>query len=122
MDRCAGRPAKGRRWKSVTVKEQRTVPAASDARVVREGRREAFTGEGAGEVLSGVRQVRGADVFVPQKAIRPVSISRDTCRPRVVVDPGMRRSLLHGNREISIAVPASRGRDVVGKAGGRSRR
>ena len=37
-------------------------------------------------------------------------------------DPGMRRSLLHGNREISIAVPASRGRDVVGKAGGRSRR
>src|SRR6476660_8992671 len=27
---------------------------------------------------------------VPQKAIRPVSITRDTCRPRVVVDPGMR--------------------------------
>src|SRR6478736_6518065 len=46
---------------------------------------------------------------IPQKATRPVSISRDTCRPRVVVDPGMRRSLLHGNREISIAVPASRG-------------
>src|ERR1700749_1773035 len=55
---------------------------------------------------------------VPQKATRPVSISRDTCLSRVVVDPGMRRSLLHGNREISIAVPASRGRDVVGKAGG----
>ena len=34
----------------------------------------------------------------------------------------MRRSLLHGNREISIAVPASRGREIVGKAGGRSRR
>src|ERR1700675_1519176 len=54
---------------------------------------------------------------VPQKATRLVSISQDTCRPRVVVDPGMRRSLLHGNREISVAVPASRGRDVVGKAG-----
>ena len=26
-----------------------------------------------------------------------MSISQDTCRPRVVVDPGMRRSLLHGN-------------------------
>src|ERR1700674_4721221 len=56
---------------------------------------------------------------VPQKATRRVSISRDTCRPRVVVDPGMRRSLLHGNREISIAVLASRGWDVVGKAGDR---
>ena len=31
----------------------------------RKGRREAFTGEGAGEVLSGVRQVRGADVLRP---------------------------------------------------------
>jgi hypothetical protein len=41
---------------------------------------------------------------------------------RVVVDPGMRRSLSTGNREISIAVPTSRGRDRVGKAGGRSRR
>src|ERR1700757_2770314 len=57
---------------------------------------------------------------VPQKATRRVSIPQDTRRPRVVVDPGMRRSLLHGNREVSIAVPASRGRDVVGKAGGRS--
>lgn len=28
----------------------------------------------------------------------------------------MRRNLMHGNREISIAVPTSRGRDVVGKA------
>ena len=53
---------------------------------------------------------------VPQKATWPVSISQDTCRARVVVDPGMRRSLLHGNREISIAVPAGRGRDVVGRA------
>jgi hypothetical protein len=32
----------------------------------------------------------------------------------------MRRSLLPGNREISIAVPTSRGRDHVGKAGGRA--
>src|ERR1700690_4488522 len=57
---------------------------------------------------------------VPQKATRLVSISQDADRPRVVVDPGMRRSLLHGNREVSIAVPASRGRDDVGKAGGRA--
>ena len=44
-----------------------------------------------------------------------MSISQDTCWPCVVVDPGMRRSLLLGNREIFIAVPVSRGRDVVGK-------
>ena len=37
----------------------KTHGAPSDARVAREGRREAFTGEGAGEVLSGVRQVCG---------------------------------------------------------------
>ena len=48
---------------------------------------------------------------VPQKATRRVSIPH-TCRPRVVVEPGMRRSLLHGNREVSIAVPARRGRDA----------
>ena len=79
------------------------MPAPSDARVVREGRREAFTGEGAGEVLSGVRQVRGADVFRPTEGnTAGVDIERDTCRPRVVVDLGMRRSRLHGNREISI--------------------
>ena len=41
----------------------RTGPQVMTA--AREGRREAFTGEGAGEVLSGVRQVRGADVFRP---------------------------------------------------------
>ena len=29
----------------------------------------------------------------------------------------MSRRLLHGNREIFIVVPASRGRDLVGKAG-----
>ena len=38
---------------------------------------------------------------VLQKAIRPVSRSRDIGRPRVVVDPGMRRRLLLGNRDIS---------------------
>jgi hypothetical protein len=36
-DGCAGKPAKGRRRKSVTVKEWRTAPAPSDARGVREG-------------------------------------------------------------------------------------
>ena len=34
----------------------------------------------------------------------------------LLADPGMRRSLLPGNREISIAVPTSRGRDRVGKS------
>jgi hypothetical protein len=34
------------------------VRAFFDARVVREARREAFTGEGAGEILSGVRRAR----------------------------------------------------------------
>src|SRR5208282_1911747 len=38
---------------------------------------------------------------VLQKAIRPMSRSRDIGRPRVVVDPGRRRRLLLGNRDIS---------------------
>src|SRR3954466_6322969 len=57
---------------------------------------------------------------VQQKARWSVSSSQDTSQPRVVADPGMRRSLLPGNREISLAVPTSRDRDRVGKAGGRS--
>src|SRR5271155_4459542 len=48
LDGCAGRPARGGRGKSVTVKEWRTAPAPSDARAAREDRREAFTGEGVG--------------------------------------------------------------------------
>ena len=51
-----------------------------------------------------------------------VVIARYEPAPRASADPGMRRSLPAGNREISIAVPTSRGRDRVGKAGGRSRR
>src|ERR1700674_4523755 len=38
---------------------------------------------------------------VLQKATRRASIARDARRPRVVVEPGMRRILLFGNREIS---------------------
>jgi len=57
-----------------------------------------------------------------QKATWHTSYSRDVCQPRVVEDPGMHTRLLHGNREISIVVPVSRGRGIVGKAGGRSRR
>jgi hypothetical protein len=54
-----------------------------EARVVREGRREAFTGEGAGEVLSGVRQVRGADVFRPTEGnTAGVDIARHMPTPR----------------------------------------
>jgi len=52
----------GKRW-TVEVRQGEgvaNVPAPSDARVVREGRLKAFTGKGAGEVLSGVGQARGA--------------------------------------------------------------
>jgi hypothetical protein len=42
-------------------------------------------------------------------------------RPRVVADWHAQKPST-GNREISIAVPTSHGRDRVGKAGGRSRR
>src|ERR1019366_9328622 len=52
---------------------------------------------------------------VQQKAIWFVSSSQDTSQPRVVVAPGMRRSLSSGNREISIAVPTI----VAGTASGR---
>src|SRR3981081_2483413 len=38
---------------------------------------------------------------VLQKATRRASIARDARRPRVVVEPGMRRILLFGNRELS---------------------
>ena len=34
MDGCAGRPAEGRRCKSVTVKAQRATPTPSHARAV----------------------------------------------------------------------------------------
>jgi len=34
VDGCAGRPAEGRRCKSVTVKAQRATPTPSHARVV----------------------------------------------------------------------------------------
>src|SRR3954466_15729778 len=37
---------------------------------------------------------------VQQKARWSVSSSQDTSQPRVVADPGMRRSFLPGNREI----------------------
>ena len=57
-----------------------------------------------------------------QKATWHTSHSRDVWQPRVVEDPGMHTRLLHGNREISVVVPVSRGRGIVGKAGGRSRR
>ena len=59
---------------------------------------------------------------VQQKATWRTSFSRDVRQPLVVEDPGMHTRLLHGNREISIVVPVSRGEGIVGKAGGRSRR
>jgi hypothetical protein len=53
-----------------------------------------------------------------QKATWRRSLSRDVCQPRVVEDPGMHTRLLHGNREISIADPVSRGGGIVGEGQG----
>ena len=61
---------------------------------VREDRCEALTGECVGQPLSGENQLRGADVLRLQKATRRASIARDARRPRVVVEPGMRRRAL----------------------------
>jgi hypothetical protein len=45
-----------------------------------------------GHVWTGAPGDRQVPMFpVPQKATWPVLILRDACRPRVVVDPGMRR-------------------------------
>ena len=53
---------------------------------VREDRCEALTGECVGQPLSGENQLRGADVLRPSEGD---------------LEPGMRRILLFGNREIS---------------------
>lgn len=52
---------------------------------------------------------------VQQKARWFVALSQDTSQPRVVVDPGLRRSVSFGNRDISIAVPTSRGGTASGR-------
>ena len=68
----------------------------------REGRSEALTGDSAGQPLSGENQLRGADAFRPAEGnTARVAIARHGSAPRVLVDPGMRRRLLLGNRDIS---------------------
>ena len=64
----------------------------------------------------------GALMFsVQQKARWPVSLSQDTSQPASSQTLASQKPS-PGNREIHIAVPTSRGRDRVRKAGGRSRR
>src|SRR5712692_7507498 len=58
----AGRPAKSRWCKSITMKEQRSTSAPSHARAGREAVREALTGECAGQPLSREKvDIPGAD-------------------------------------------------------------
>jgi putative ABC transport system substrate-binding protein len=64
--------------------------------------------------VAGLPRRAPCDLLLVRRTSAP-RLSRDVCQPRVVEDPGMHTRLLHGNREISIAV-------IVGKAGGRSRR
>ena len=82
---------------------------------IREDRGEALTGECVGQPLSGENQLRGADVLRPAEGNTARVVNRDARRPRVVVEPGMRRHLLHGNREIS----RLSGWDVTRTASGR---
>ena len=60
---CAGRPAEGRRCKSVTVQGLASPTGPKSCAGSREAVSEALTGECVGEVLSGERQIRGADVL-----------------------------------------------------------
>ena len=88
-----------------------------------EDRDEALTGEGAGRPLSRDSQLqRGGDV-VELHGRQPggVRYCEPPSGPRVVVDPGMHRSSLFGNREISRLAVQSIGRPASGRPEGPSR-
>ena len=70
---------------------------------------------------SGVIPSGAPRVCLTPKAIRAVSPSREAVRLRVVKDPGMRISLLLGNREISEPVLGADPRTAPGRPKGRSR-
>ena len=63
-------------------------------------RREALTGERAGQPSSRERVNRGADAVQRSEGNTAKRDMRALRRPRAVVDPGMHGSSLHGNREI----------------------
>ena len=68
----------------------------------REGVDEASAGEGIGQPLSRERMFsREPTLSTERKAIRKGAISRAPSRFGVVADPGMCRSFLYGNRELS---------------------
>ena len=95
-------------------------PEPCDA--VREGGSEASAGERIGQPLSRERRFsRVPTLYSERKARRLGAPARAPSGPGVVVDPGMCRRSLYGNREIprlagGVAAPAR-----IGKARSRSR-
>jgi hypothetical protein len=89
----------------------------------REGVGEASAGECIGQPLSRERVFsREPMLSTERKATRRDAISRAPIRFGVVVDPGMCRSFLYGNRELSRSARGSRSSLVRGgKARSRSR-
>jgi hypothetical protein len=91
--------------------------------VIREGVGEASVGEYAGQPLSRERMTsRAPTLSKERKATWAGAQTRASDQPGVVVDPGMYRSSLHGNREISESAISPPGELVrSGKARSRSR-
>ena len=89
----------------------------------REVRGEALTGERIGQPLSRERMFsREPTLSTERKATRRGAISRAPSRFGVVADPGMCRSFLYGNRELSRSARCSLSSLVRGgKARSRSR-
>jgi hypothetical protein len=88
----------------------------------REGAGEALTGECVGQPLSRESlSIRMPTLSHWWKALRALAISRANARSCVVIDPGMHRSSLHGNREISSLAACLQGAVRIGKARSRSR-
>jgi hypothetical protein len=90
--------------------------------VAREGLGEALTGECTGQPLS--RESFLSWVPTPcirRKATRQGASSRAPGRPGVVRDPGMSRSSLRGNREVSRSTVRQLPPVRIGKARSRSR-
>ena len=90
---------------------------------IREGVCEASAGECMGQPLSRERVFsRELTLSTERKATRRGAISRAPSRLGVVADPGMCRSFLYGNRELSRSAGCSLSRLVRGgKARSRSR-
>lgn len=80
----------------VTYQRPGTRSASSKAEV----RREALTGERAGQPLSRERINRGADAVQIAEGNTVERVMRVLCRPCAVADPGMHGRSLCGNREI----------------------